>query len=124
MPGVPATNIWLTSNSVTISDPKDELMYSTHECDFTIPRLAAAAAEACIVHVLAHASLISTKKLIDTRYNVHFNDDRCSVSYMNTLIWKECWDEQSGLWIHPLTSSTNQHHHIPSMVQHALAHIL
>ena len=57
-------------------------MHSNHECDLTIPGLPPPAAEVHIVPGLAHASLISIKKLINAGCNVHFDKDCCSILYI------------------------------------------
>ena len=79
--GALATNLQVADNPISINVPNGKSMTSTHTCNLDIPWLPNHVTEANIVTGLAHASLISTRKVCDAGCKVIFDTNKCRVYY-------------------------------------------
>ena len=108
LPGAPVTNIKIARHPLKINLPDGDCLTSTHTCTLDIPWLPKESKEAHIVPSLAHASLISIKKLCDAGCKVTYDDDECRIYYNKKIVWLGKIEPQTVLWILPLTDTTRQ----------------
>ena len=108
--GMPAVNIKIATNPITITLPNGKVIQSTHTCNLDIPWLPAEMTEGHIVPGLAHASLISTRKFCDAGCKVVFDMHESCVYYQGKLVLTGDRNPTTQLWrlpINPTGKSTN-----------------
>ena len=95
-------------------------MTSTHTYNLDIPWLPNHVTEAHIVPGLAHASLISTRKLCEAVCKVIFDTNECRVYYKGKLALSGGKYNNTALWKLPINPKTNptpniQGHHLEAL---------
>ena len=88
---------------LVIKLPDGEKLMYTHTCRPNVPWLPEKAKVVHIVPGLAHAYLVSIKKLCNAGCKFRYNKYECRVYFKHKILWVVQRDPTTGLWFLPIT---------------------
>ena len=110
----PTSNKKFAQTPLKVRLPDGGLVSSTHTCHLELPKLPTKARLGHIIPGLASHSLLSVVKLCNEGCEVTFTKINCTVQYRGrtVLTGKKC--TKTGLWMIPVSESTQQPAHHPT----------